>query len=135
MTIIINNEKHIKVIDRGEEIILEGGNIKEEVKISIELCLAKGWELEDIESKGSEEFIKESKRQINILIKIRDQNIKKNQEKYLIVNFTDKSKTIVEQEYYKIKNNISIQNKNKKIDNEEFSSKKDIRAIKKLKCN
>jgi hypothetical protein len=131
ITLITNKEKQIKVIDRGTEITLEGDNLKEEVKISIELCLAKGWELEDIESNGSEEFIKESKRQINILIKSRNQNIERSQEKYRLVNSTDKSKTIIEQEHFKIKNNISIQNKN--IDNEEVSSKKDIGVKNKIK--
>lgn len=133
MTIITNKEKQIKVIDRGTEIILEGDNLKEEVKISIELCLAKGWELEDIESNGSKEFIKESKRQINILIKSKDQNMERTQEKYLVVNSTNKSRTIIEQEYNKIKNNVSIQNKNKDLDNEEVSTKKDIRVRNKIK--
>lgn len=127
MTIITSKEKHIKVIDRGTEITLEGDNLKEEVKISIELCLAKGWELEDIESNGSDEFIRESKRQINILIKSRNQNMERTQEKYILVNSKNKSKTIVEQEYYKDRNHVSIQNKNKELDNEEISSKKDIR--------
>jgi len=125
MTIITNKEKQIKVIDRGAEITLEGDNLKEEVKISIELCLAKGWELEDIESNGSEEFIKESKRQINILIKSRDQNLERIQEKYILVNSKDKSKTMVEQEYYKDRNHVSIQNK--EVDKEEITLKTDIK--------
>lgn len=133
MTIITNKEKQIKVIDRGTEITLEGDNLKEEVKISIELCLAKGWELEDIESNGSDEFIRESKKQINILIKNRDQNMERTQEKHILVNSNDKSKTIVEQEYYKDRNHVSIQNKNKEIDNEEVSSRKDIRVKNKIK--
>jgi hypothetical protein len=86
ITVLSNKSKNIKVIDRGDEVTVEGDNLKEEVRLSIELCLAKDWKLEDIESSGSEEFIKESKRQIGILIQNSEHKSTKYRKKYPILN-------------------------------------------------
>lgn len=69
--IIINNfSKNIKIIDLENQIISNSNsnNLQEEVKIMIEIALAKNWKLENIEPTGNENFINEANRQIAALI-------------------------------------------------------------------
>lgn len=69
--IIINNfSKNIKIIDLENQIISNSNsnNLQEEVRIMIEIALAKNWKLENIEPTGNENFINEANRQIAALI-------------------------------------------------------------------
>lgn len=69
--IIINNfSKNIKIIDLENQIISNSNsnNLQEEVRIMIEIALAKNWKLENIEPTGNENFINEVNRQIAALI-------------------------------------------------------------------
>lgn len=68
--IVSNFSKNIQIIDKGEEIVSVKNrtNIEEQVKIMIEIALAKDWKLENIEPNGDEDFINEANRQIADLI-------------------------------------------------------------------
>ena len=73
--IVSNFSKNIQIIDKGEEIVSVKNitNVEEQVKIMIQIALAKDWKLENIEPYGDEDFINEANRQIADLI------LKKNQ--------------------------------------------------------
>lgn len=75
-TTFINKSKGIKIEDKGDEIVshLNSDLIEDEVKLMIQIALAKGWDLLDIEVDGSAQFIKESKKQI--LKKVEEENKK-----------------------------------------------------------
>ncbi len=68
--IVSNFSKNIQIIDKGEEIVSVKNrtNIEEQVKIMIQIALAKDWKLENIEPYGDEDFINEANRQITKLI-------------------------------------------------------------------
>ncbi len=68
--IITNFSKNIKIVDLEDQIIsnFNSNNIQEEVKIMIEIALAKNWKLENIKPSGNEEFVTEANRQIAALI-------------------------------------------------------------------
>ncbi|MCT7642625.1 hypothetical protein [Aliarcobacter butzleri] len=78
--IITNYSKNIKIIDLEDQIISnsKSNNLQEEVKIMIEIALAKNWKLENIKPSGNEEFVTEANRQIADLIL---ENKKENQTK------------------------------------------------------
>lgn len=65
--VIINNfSKNIQIIDAGDEIVSlkKTTNLQEQVRIMIDIALAKGWKLENIEAIGDDSFIYEVNRQI-----------------------------------------------------------------------
>ena len=69
--VIINNfSKNIQIIDAGDEIVSlkKTTNLQEQVRIMIDIALAKKWKLENIEPNGDEAFINEANRQIAKLI-------------------------------------------------------------------
>jgi len=99
ITIISNKEKQIKVIDKGEEIIAQGNNLKEEVTLSIQIALSKGWKLEDIITEGSDEFVKESQKQIKQLIIIRDQSTRSLIKRSKVIATQNKTKSFVKELY------------------------------------
>jgi hypothetical protein len=72
-TTFINRSKGIKVQDKGDEILSysNADSIQEEARLMIDISLAKGWNLLEIQVDGSPEFIKEAKRQI--LLKVEEQ--------------------------------------------------------------
>ncbi|MGD9554414.1 MAG: LPD7 domain-containing protein [Arcobacteraceae bacterium] len=70
--LVSNKTKSINIIDKGDEIVStkETENLEEEVRIMLEIALAKGWDFEHMDITGDDEFIKESQRQIaEILLK------------------------------------------------------------------
>ena len=73
-TTFTNHSKGIKVQDKGDEIISysNADSVEDEVRLLIEISLAKGWKLLEIEIDGTLEFIKEAKKQI--LKKVEEQN-------------------------------------------------------------
>ena len=73
-TTFINRSKGIKVEDKGDEIVSysNADSVQEEARLMIDIALAKGWDLLDIQVNGTPEFIKEAKKQI--LQKIEEQN-------------------------------------------------------------
>lgn len=85
-TTFINRSKGVKVEDKGDEIVSYSNvnSVQEEAKLMIDIALAKGWDLLDIQVDGTHEFIKEAKKQI--LQKIEEQNqvqVKKQEKKEL----------------------------------------------------
>ena len=61
----INKKKNIRVIDKGDRVVgNEGGDLKEKVRLMIDIAEAKGWNLATVRIHGSQEFIREAKRQI-----------------------------------------------------------------------
>lgn len=85
-TTFINHSKGIKVEDRGNEIVSysNANSIEEEVRLMIDIAIAKNWNLLDIQVDGTPEFIKEAKKQI--LQKVEEQNqvqVKKQEKKEL----------------------------------------------------
>lgn len=76
--VIINNfSKNIQIIDAGDEIVSlkKTTNLQEQVRIMIDIALAKKWKLENIEPNGDEAFINEANRQIAKLIEKESKNI------------------------------------------------------------
>lgn len=75
-TTFINHSKGVKVEDKGDEIIsysnANSNSIEDEVRLMVDIALAKGWDLLDIQVDGTPEFIKEAKKQI--LQKVEEQN-------------------------------------------------------------
>jgi len=119
--IIINNfSKNIKIIDLENQIISNSNsnNLQEEVRIMIEIALAKNWKLENIEPTGNENFINEANRQIAALIlKNKKEQIKNNDIEIL------RAKSLTQQEKVKLQN-------------EELNSKTNLQELKeKLDAN
>lgn len=73
-TTFTNHSKGVKVEDKGDEIVSysNADSVQEEVKLMIQVALAKGWYLLEIQVDGTPQFIKEVKKQI--LQKIEEQN-------------------------------------------------------------
>lgn len=73
-TTFINHSKGIKIEDKEDEILSYSNedSTQEEVKLMLDIALAKGWNLLEIEIDGTPEFIKEAKKQI--LQRIEEQN-------------------------------------------------------------
>lgn len=73
-TTFINRSKGVKVEDKGDEIVSYSNvnSVQEEAKLMIDIALAKGWDLLEMEIDGKPEFIKEAKKQI--LQKVEEQN-------------------------------------------------------------
>ncbi|MFW0712789.1 hypothetical protein ACN09P_03665 [Aliarcobacter butzleri] len=85
-TTFINHSKGVKVEDKGDEIVSYSNinSIEDEVRLMVNIALAKGWDLLDIQIDGTLEFIKEAKKQI--LQKVEEQNqvqVKKQEKKEL----------------------------------------------------
>ncbi|MCT7625030.1 LPD7 domain-containing protein [Aliarcobacter butzleri] len=70
----LNKSKGIKVQDKGDEIISYSNvdSTQDEVRLMIDIAIAKNWNLLVIEIDGTPEFIKEAKKQI--LKKVEEQN-------------------------------------------------------------
>lgn len=77
---IKNFSKNIQIIDKGNQILslTNSTNLQEQVRLMIEISLAKDWELENIQASGSEEFINEANKQIANLLLLKNQNQKQN---------------------------------------------------------
>lgn len=61
---IVSKENNVNITDYGNKIVATGQNTQEQVKLMIEISIAKGWDLSTIEIDGSEEFKKEVYKQI-----------------------------------------------------------------------
>lgn len=57
MTVIKSNVKNIHVVDKGDEIVAKGENMKDQVAIMFELAIAKGWQ--DIHLEGDDVNLEE----------------------------------------------------------------------------
>lgn len=113
--IIINNfSKNIKIIDLENQIISNSNsnNLQEEVRIMIEIALAKNWKLENIEPTGNENFINEANRQIAALI------------------LKNKKEQINKNDLQIIRAKSPIQQEKVKLQNEELNSKINLQEIK-----
>lgn len=76
-TKFINKDKNINIEDIGDTIVSnksDSNNIKERVNLMLNIAIAKGWELSDIEIDGSDEFKKEVEKQIAEKIKKEEKN-------------------------------------------------------------
>ncbi len=64
--VVSNFSKNITIIDKGDEIVSvkQTTNIEEQVRIMIDIALAKDWKLENIQAVGDDDFIYEANRQI-----------------------------------------------------------------------
>ncbi|QKF77320.1 hypothetical protein [Arcobacter defluvii] len=85
-TTFINHSKGVKVEDKGDKILSysNANSIEDEVRLMVNIALAKGWDLLNIQVDGTPEFIKEAKKQI--LKKVEEQNqvqVKKQEKKEL----------------------------------------------------
>ncbi len=70
---LVNNDKGVKIYDRPDKIVLDTPKDPEKRKEAIALALSiaqnKGWDLGTMKITGSQEFVKETKRQIAEIIK------------------------------------------------------------------
>ncbi|MFX4275423.1 hypothetical protein ACN2EP_06425 [Aliarcobacter butzleri] len=85
-TTFTNHSKGVKVEDKGDKIVSysNANSIEDEVRLMVDIALAKEWDLLDIQVDGTPEFIKEAKKQI--LQKVEEQNqvqVKKQEKKEL----------------------------------------------------
>ncbi|MDN5095791.1 hypothetical protein [Aliarcobacter butzleri] len=120
--IITNFSKNIKIIDLENQIISNSNsnNLQEEVKIMIEIALAKNWKLENIEPTGNENFINEANRQIAALIlKNKEEQINKNDLQII------RAKSPTQQEKVKLQN----EELNSKINLQELKEKLDANLL------
>ncbi|MDN5118858.1 hypothetical protein PJV89_05545 [Aliarcobacter butzleri] len=81
-TTFINHSKGIKIEDKEDEILSYSNedSTEEEVKLMLDIALAKGWNLLEIEIDGTPQFIKEAKKQILIKVEVQNQTQKKEEE-------------------------------------------------------
>lgn len=79
----INHSKGIKIEDKEDEILSYSNedSTHEEVKLMLDIALAKGWNLLEIKIDGTPQFIKEAKKQILIKVEEQNQTQKKEEEK------------------------------------------------------
>ena len=120
--IITNFSKNIKIIDLENQIISNSNsnNLQEEVKIMIEIALAKNWKLENIEPTGNENFINEANRQIAALIlQNKEEQINKNDLQII------RAKSPTQQEKVKLQN----EELNSKINLQELKEKLDAKLV------
>ncbi len=61
---IINQKKGVFVEDIGNKIIAKSDNLKEQIRLMLDVAEAKGWDLEKIKVSGSEEFKRAMQREI-----------------------------------------------------------------------
>ncbi|MCT7631140.1 hypothetical protein N5U06_10430 [Aliarcobacter butzleri] len=120
--IVSNFSKNIKIIDKGEEIVSVKNitNVEEQVKIMIQIALAKDWKLENIEPTGNENFINEANRQIVALIlKNKKEQIKNTDIEIL------RAKSPTQQEKVKVQN----EELNSKTNLQELKEKLDAKLV------
>ncbi|MDN5069907.1 hypothetical protein O8C76_02545 [Aliarcobacter butzleri] len=81
-TTFINRSKGVKVEDKGDEILSysNANSIEDEVRLMVNIALAKGWNLLEIKIDGTPQFIKEAKKQILIKVEVQNQTQKKEEE-------------------------------------------------------
>lgn len=63
---ISSKSKSIDITDSGDTIIAHGNNIKEQVKLMLDIAIAKEWDLLAMEISGDDEFIEEAMQQIEM---------------------------------------------------------------------
>jgi len=108
-TTFINHSKGVKVEDKGDEIFSYSNldSIQDEVRLMIDIALAKGWDLLEIEVDGTTEFIKEAKKQI--LLKVEEQNKKGEKNKIEEIKIVEKlSRPVSQLDNYMIQNQSKI---------------------------
>ncbi len=120
-TTFINRSKGIKIEDKGDEIVTYSNtdSIEEEVKLMIDIAIAKKWNLLEIQVDGSPEFIKEAKKQI--LQKVEEQN-KKGEKKELKKVEIKSIRPVSQLDNYILDNESKIF-ESEKINDFEFSNK------------
>ena len=98
--IVSNFSKNIQIIDKGEEIVSVKNitNVEEQVKIMIQIALAKDWKLENIEAIGDDSFIYEVNRQIAKALE--EKNKSKNIDSEIIIT---RAKTELQQQNINMK--------------------------------
>lgn len=65
----ISKKKKVDVVDKGAQIAAKGSNNKEQIKLMIEIAVAKKWDLTTMDIKGDDSFILEAKMQIAAYLK------------------------------------------------------------------
>ncbi|MCT7496917.1 LPD7 domain-containing protein [Aliarcobacter cryaerophilus] len=107
-TSFINKSIGINIEDRGDEIISfsNTNSIENEAKLMLDIAIAKGWNLLEIEVDGSDDFIKEAKKQI--LKKAEEQNKVHKQEKKELNNIEKLNRPISFLDNYIIGNESKI---------------------------
>ena len=107
-TSFINKSIGINIEDRGDEVISFSNtdSIENEAKLMLDIAIAKGWNLLEIEVDGSDDFIKEAKKQI--LKKAEEQNKVHKQEKKELNNIEKLNRPISFLDNYIIGNESKI---------------------------
>ncbi|WNL11784.1 hypothetical protein [Aliarcobacter cryaerophilus] len=119
--VIINNfSKNIQIIDAGDEIVSlkKTTNLQEQVRIMIDIALAKGWKLENIEAIGDDSFIYEVNRQIAKAFE--EKNKSKNIDSEIMIT---RAKTELQQQ------SLNIKDKELTVNLSEIKEKLDINLV------
>lgn len=109
-TTFVNRSKGIKVEDKGDEIVSysNADSVQEEARLMIDIALAKGWDLLEIEVNGTPEFIKEAKKQILQKVEEQNQAQLQNQEKKEIKKVEKTTRAVSQLDNYIIANESKI---------------------------
>ncbi len=109
-TTFINRSKGVKVEDKGDEIVSYSNvnSVQEEAKLMIDIALAKGWDLLEIEIDGKTEFVKEAKKQILQRIEEQNQAQVKKQEKKEIKKVEKSTRPVSQLDNYILENESKI---------------------------
>lgn len=109
-TTFINRSKGIKVEDKGNEIVSYSNvdSVQDEVRLMVDLALAKGWKLLEIEVNGTPQFIKEAKKQILQKIEEQNQAQVQNQEKKELKKVDKPTRPVSQLDNYILENESKI---------------------------
>lgn len=109
-TTFINRSKGVKVEDKGDEIVSysNADSVQEEARLMIDIALAKGWDLLEIEVNGTSEFIKEAKKQILQKVEEQNQNQVHKQEKKEIKKVEKPTRPVSQLDNYILENESKI---------------------------
>lgn len=118
--VVSNFTKNIKIVDAGNEIVSlrNSTNLEEQVKIMIDIALAKDWKLENIEAIGDDSFIYEVNRQIAKALE--EKNKSKNIDSEIMIT---RAKTELQQQ------SLNIKDKELTVNLSEIKEKLDINLV------
>lgn len=104
---IVNKSKDINIVDNGDKIcsFSSGTNLQEEIKLMLDIALAKGWKASAINVNGNDEFKAEANHQLLELIKKEQEKeeLRKELRKTVLLNAYERPVTELQSEYRNIK--------------------------------
>ncbi|MFW2528549.1 LPD7 domain-containing protein, partial [Aliarcobacter butzleri] len=104
---IINKSKDINIVDNGDKIcsFSSGTNLQEEIKLMLDIAIAKGWKASAINVNGNDEFKAEANKQLLKLIKKEQEKeeLKDEMRKAILINAYERPLTKLQTEFRETK--------------------------------